>query len=147
MDTGTPNFFITFSRAGSVPFLYFGSDNRCSGGSQREWLYDVRNPAAPHDVTPPTGYWGWYYRGGLTGFNNVMPRMGKFNGSYFYRAGLAILDFHVLTAGLAPDPVFDWTSPNPQIYAGDEVEFHDLTAPAPASRQWIFPDASVAPPQ
>lgn len=144
LDSGAVNFYVTFSRAGSVPFLYFGSDNRCSGSAQREWLYDVRNPAAPHDVTPQTGYWGWYYRGGLTGFNNVMPRTGKFNGSYFYRAGLAIMDFHVLTAGLPPDTQFDWSSANPQIYAGDAVQFHDLTAPAPESRQWTIPDASAA---
>src|SRR5262249_43403934 len=34
MDSGTPNFYVTFSRGGATPFVYFGSDDKCRGGSQ-----------------------------------------------------------------------------------------------------------------
>jgi len=88
--------FVDFSRSDSVPFLYLGSDDRCSGGTQREWLLDVSNPASPVDISP-FNYWGWYYRGGPTGFNYVTPRSGKFVGPVFYRAALSIFDFHQRT--------------------------------------------------
>jgi PKD repeat protein len=103
LDSGTPSFFVTFSRSGSTPFVYFGSDDDCQGGSQREWLFDVTNPASPRDVSPPN-YWGWYYRGNPTGFNQVMPRTGKFVGSYFYRAGLALFDIHLWNSNGNPSP-------------------------------------------
>ena len=103
LDTGTPSFFVTFSRSGTTPFLYFGSDDTCQGGSQREWLFDVTNPASPRDVSPPN-YWGWYYRGNPTGFNYIMPRSGKFVGTYFYRAAQSILDIHKWNQGANPTP-------------------------------------------
>jgi len=139
LDSGASNFFVTFSRGGATPFLYFGSDNRCAGGSQREWLFDVTNPAAPHDLTPPTGYWGWYYRGSPTGFNYVMPRRGKFNGSYFYRTALSLMDVHQRTGGVPPLADFSWT-PNP-AYSGaaNAVTFHDLSSGAPILHStWTF---------
>ena len=96
-DGGGTAEFLDFSRSdGGVPFLYLGSDDRCSGGTQREWLLDLSNPASPVDISP-FNYWGWYYRGGPTGFNNVMPRSGKFVGPVFYRAALSIFDFHQRT--------------------------------------------------
>jgi len=96
-DGGGTAEFLDFSRSdGGTPFLYLGSDDRCSGGTQREWLLDVSNPASPVDVSP-FNYWGWYYRGGPTGFNSVMPRSGKFVGPVFYRAALSIFDFHQRT--------------------------------------------------
>ncbi len=88
--------FVDFSRSNGVPFLYLGSDERCLGGTQREWLLDVSNPAAAQDISP-FNYWGWYYRGGPTGFNLVAPRSGKFVGNTFYRAGLSIFDYHQRT--------------------------------------------------
>lgn len=108
---GTRN-FLTFSRSGDRRFLYLGSDNRCAGGEQREWLLDVTNAAAPRDITPPAGYWGWYYRGGPTGFNLVMPRTGQFSGEYFYRAGLSIFDIHRRTDSTGgPRPVIGVNGP------------------------------------
>ncbi len=103
LDTGTASFFVTFSRSGSTPFLYFGSDDICLGGSQREWLFDVTNPASPRDVSP-ANYWGWYYRGNPTGFNNIMPRSGKFVGGYFYRTALSLLDIHKWNSNGSPTP-------------------------------------------
>jgi PKD repeat protein len=88
--------YLDFSRSNGTPFLYLGTDNRCAGGTQHEWLLDVSNPAAPQDISP-FNYWGWYYRGGPTGFNLVAPRSGKFVGDIFYRAALAIFDYHQRT--------------------------------------------------
>ncbi|PYQ60773.1 MAG: hypothetical protein DMF53_16385, partial [Acidobacteria bacterium] len=88
--------YLDFSRSNGTPFLYLGTDNRCVGGTQHEWLLDVSNPAAPQDISP-FNYWGWYYRGGPTGFNLVAPRSGKFVGDIFYRAALSIFDWHQRT--------------------------------------------------
>jgi PKD repeat protein len=104
LDSGTSNFYVTYSSSNGVPYLYFGEDDKCRGGSQREWLFDVSIPAAPRDVTPGTGYWGWYYRGNPTGFNNIMPRSGKFIGDYFYRAALALFDIHKHNPSANPTP-------------------------------------------
>ncbi|HXO20675.1 MAG TPA: PKD domain-containing protein [Thermoanaerobaculia bacterium] len=105
LDSGSPNFYVTYSQSGTTPFLYFGSDDKCAGGTQREWLFDVSDPAHPRDVTP-LNYWGWYYRGNTTGFNNVMPRTGKFVGgsTYFYRAALSLLDIHKWNQNGSPTP-------------------------------------------
>lgn len=144
MDSGTVNFFVTFSRSNGVPFLYFGSDNRCGGSTQREWLMDVSSPSAPHDITPParlvngvqTGYWGWYYRGNSTGFNLIMPRTGVFSGDFFYRAGLAIMDIHKRTGG--SPPVVDFEFSPLEVYAGSAVNFLDRSSGVPTSWSWSF---------
>jgi PKD repeat protein len=104
LDSGTSNFYVTYSSSNGTPFVYFGSDDKCRGGLQHEWLFDVSNPSAPRDVTHGNGYWGWYYRGNPTGFNNVMPRTGKFIGDYFYRAALSIFDIHKRNATGTPTP-------------------------------------------
>ncbi|HEY4590748.1 MAG TPA: hypothetical protein VII86_16085, partial [Thermoanaerobaculia bacterium] len=88
--------YLDFSRSNGTPFLYLGTDNRCAGDTQHEWLLDVSSPTAPHDISP-FNYWGWYYRGGPTGFNLVAPRAGKFVGSIFYRGALSIFDYHQRT--------------------------------------------------
>jgi PKD repeat protein len=142
MDTGTPNFFVTHSQGGSNNYLYFGSDNRCSGGAQREWLFDVSAPSSPRDLSP-AGYWQWYYRGGangVSGFNNVMPRVGKFSGDHFYRAALSIMDIHKRTGGVAPNVDFTWTPA--EVYEGTTVNFQDSSFPLPTSRTWNFADGT-----
>jgi PKD repeat protein len=134
---GTP--LITFSRSGSTPFLYLGSDNRCSGGVQREWLLDVSNPAAARDVTPPTGYWGWYYRGGPTGFNLVAPREGVFIGETFYRAALSIFDIHRLTGSTGgPVPILSVNGPA-STQTGQLVTFNASAAGcSPTATGWTW---------
>lgn len=124
---------VTFSRSGETPFLHFGSIDRCSGGLQREWLFDVRDPASPRDVTPPpaevdgveTGYWGWYYLGNHTGPNRgVAPLVGKFAGPYFYRAASVILDVHEWIApveGADADTDVDTDADSDEADASDEA--------------------------
>lgn len=141
LDSGTPNLFVTFSRGGSVPFLHFGSDNKCGGGT-REWVFDVRNPESPVDLSPP-GYWSWYFRGSPTGFNNIMPRAAKFHGAYLYRTALAIFDIHHVTADLPPEASFIW--PAIDVYVGDPIPFQDTSFPAVTSWDWLFQDATVVP--
>jgi PKD repeat protein len=106
LDSGTSAFYVTYSTSGGVPYVYYGEDDKCRGGAQREWLFDVSTPSAPRDVTPGTGYWGWYYRGNPTGFNNLMPRSGKFinDTPYFYRAALALFDIHKHNPNANPTP-------------------------------------------
>lgn len=96
---------LTFSTSGTRNFLHLGSNNSCASGPQAEWLLDVTSPAAPRDITPPaqlvsgelTGYWGWYYRRNLFGFNRVATRAAKFQGPYLYRAAFSLFDVHRLT--------------------------------------------------
>ncbi len=138
ITTGTSYYFLTFSRSGTTPFLYLGSDNRCGIPTEhREWLFNVSTPSNPVDVTPtPTiqasaiysgvtqtysvDYWGWYYRPNPTGFNYVGPRRGKFQNNLFYRAAFSLFDFHSWgTAGpVAPTVASVTASPNPALQCG-----------------------------
>ncbi len=150
MPSGTPQFYVTFSRAGSVPFIFFGSDQVCgSSGPTREFLFDVSNPASPRDVTPSQtidvggvaiDYWSWYYRGNPTGFNKTAGRMGKFLNDAFYRAAFSIFDVHKLSSG-AP-PLANFIVPAP-IYAGAPVTFNDASVGTVTSRTWTFQDGTA----
>jgi len=141
LDSGTSTYFVTFSRSFTTPYLYLGSDDKCRGGGQREYLYDVSNPTSPRDITPATGYWGWYYRGGATGFNNVMPRRGKFNNDYFYRSMLSFFDIHRHTIGVPPTASFTW--PPVEISPGDPVTFQDTSTAFPTTWTWTFVDSAA----
>jgi PKD repeat protein len=141
----TQAYFLTFSRGGANSFLYVGSDQVCGvATTQREWLFDVSNPAAPHDITPAAvggaGYWGWYYRANGTGFNFIMPRKGKFNGQYFYRTAQSLFDVHKHVGQAIPSADFNW-SPNP-AYLNSPVQFTDLTLGQPTSWSWTFQNGS-----
>ncbi len=148
LDSGTSTYFVTYSNSLGTPFLYFGSDDKCRGGSQREWLFDVSNLANVRDITPATGYWGWYYRGGATGFNNAMPRRGKFYNEYFYRSVLSFSDVHRHTVGVSPTAAFTW--PPGEIYPGTSITFQDTSTASPTSWTWTFTDSpasAIPPPQ
>ncbi len=149
MFSGTPQFYITFSRTATASYLMFGSDQICFGGTIREQIYDVTTPTAPVDMTPqqtvtiggaPTTYWTWYYRDSPTGFNRTGGRMGKFSGDLYYRAAFSILDIHKRTTLTVPNA--DFVVPSP-IYAGVPATFYDASAGSVASRSWTFQDALV----
>lgn len=162
-SVGAARHFATYSKSGSKHFLYFGNEDKCSGGLQREWLFDVSSLASggqPVDLTPknPDGstkkkqvtlngetatvdYWSFYYASNPSGFSEVMPRMGKVNGNYFYRAAWTIFDVHEITGGVPPTANFTWDPP--VVYAGDQVIFTD-TSVGGTSRTWTFPDQSIS---
>ena len=149
MFSGTPQFYITFSRTSTASYLVFGSDQICGGGTVREAVYDVTTPTAPVDMTPPqvvtiagvpTSYWTWYYRDSPTGFNRTGGRMGKFVGDLYYRAAFSIFDVHKRTTLTVPNAEFVVPSP---IYAGVPATFNDSSAGSVASRTWNFQDGAV----
>jgi PKD repeat protein len=160
-DTQSGGEYLTFSRAGSTPFLYVGGDAYCIGadGRQHEWLLDVSNPSNPVDVTPQQttqvtapyngvdvtrtiNYWAYYYRPNPTGFNLVAPRAGKFLGNYFYRAARSIFDIHKLTRDVPPTANFSY-SPT-EIYPGTPVAFTDNSTGSPTIWSWSFQDGTPA---
>ncbi|HEV3455384.1 MAG TPA: PKD domain-containing protein [Thermoanaerobaculia bacterium] len=145
LDTGTASFFVTFSRSGTTPFVYFGSDDICQGSSQREWLFDVTNPSSPRDVSP-ANYWGWYYRGNPTGFNQIMPRSGKFVGNFFYRAALSLLDIHQWNSNGNPSPTIFIGGPNNGA-PGDMLTFTadaQICSPNPSGWSWNTSGGSIS---
>lgn len=146
-------FFVTFSRSGQTPMLYFGAGDQCSGGRQREFVFDVTSASNPDEITPDAtktidgkviDYWGWYYSGNRpsAGFSRVTPAVAKFGGNVLYRAASTIFDTHVWTdgGGVPPTANFSW-SPDP-VYAGDTVSFTDTSSGSPTSRNWTFQDGT-----
>lgn len=146
---------VTFSRSGTTPFLYFGSNDQCSGGLQREFVFDVSNPSSPDEITPngtmtldgkTIDYWGWYYAGNHSnnvpnpkhGYSRVMPMVAKFNGPVLYRAAYTVFDTHVWTQAIPTPPTanFSWTDP---VYANTPTTFNDTSAGVVTSRLWTFP--------
>ncbi|MEM9290110.1 MAG: PKD domain-containing protein [Acidobacteriota bacterium] len=137
---------VTNSVSNGTPFLYVGTDSWCLQGNQHEWLYDVSNPSSPRDISPqgtiidngdPVGYWNWYYRpNGVHGYNRVKPRVGKFNGNYFYRAAYSIFDVHERTTG--SPPVANFTYNPTEVYPGENVNFVDTSTGNPTSWNWNF---------
>lgn len=153
---GADRLYVTFSRSGAKPMLYFGSNDQCSGGQQREFVFDASNPSSPDEITPEgtiemggktIDYWGWYYSGNnpATGFSRVMPMIAKFNGPVLYRAAQTLFDTHVWenAAPTPPNANFDW-SPKP-VYANQPVTFTDTSTGTVTSRQWTFPDGTDFP--
>ncbi|MCH9649119.1 MAG: PKD domain-containing protein [Deltaproteobacteria bacterium] len=146
INTGGNERTVTFSRSGSTPFIYYGSSQECLSGNQNEWLFDVSNPSSPNDISPQgttvingeaVSYWGWYYwDNGVHGFNRTAPRMGKFSGDYFFRAGYAIFDVHRRTSGSPPNASFSW-SPT-LIYPDTPINFTDTSSGAPTAWDWDF---------
>ncbi|MEL7058531.1 MAG: hypothetical protein AAGN46_00750 [Acidobacteriota bacterium] len=111
--------FLTFSRSGELPFLYYGVATNNALGDRIEGLWQLDalpGNGAPREITaggetyvdPCNGlvvdYWGDYYEANDAGLRNMHPRKGAFAGRYFYRAAQSILDVHVLTEAV-PSPL------------------------------------------
>ena len=155
---GADRLFVTFSRSGSKPMLYFGSNDQCSGGRQREFVFDVSNASNPTEITPDgttdiggktIDYWGWYYAGNnpSTGFSRVMPMVAKFNGNVLYRAAQTIFDTHVWTNAAPTPPVANFSYSPTTVYKNQPVTFTDTSTGTVTNRQWTFPaDASTPSP-
>jgi len=148
LDFGGSEHLLRFSRSGSTPFLHAGSDNFCTAGLEREWLWDVSNPRQPRDVSPrPVGsgsfaqsYWGWYYHGNQSGFNNIDPRVAIFDGSYLYRAALSVLDIHQWALPpVRPTVLFTYSPVAPA--PNQAVQFLSTATQSPTSYSWSFSGA------
>jgi len=145
--------FVTDSESDGVPFIYFGEENKCDGGLQKEWLFDtspLSQGKPPVDITPSTtkvvndpetgqpveiDYWGWYYARSPTGFSQVMPRTGVWNGKYFYRTAWTLFDVHVRGA---LTPTITITGPA-SGYVGDAQAFSaNATSCTPDPSGWSW---------
>lgn len=147
---GAERLYVTFSRSGTKPMLYFGSTDQCSGGLQREFVFDVSNASAPVEITPAgtqdvngkqVDYWGWYYSGNnpSTGFSRVMPMVAKFSGAVLYRAAQTVFDTHVWTNAAPTPPNANFTWSPTTVYRDQTVTFNDTSTGNVTSRQWSFP--------
>jgi PKD repeat protein len=97
--------YLKLSLDGGRPYIYAGNDDLGTCLPQREYLYDLSNPAAPVELTPkvhPAGYWGWYYMNCPTGFNLIGPRRAKVFNGILYRAAYNLLDAHRIQTGPVP---------------------------------------------
>jgi PKD repeat protein len=136
-----------FAKASKDPvtgktYLYVGSNNSLVGGVQLEYFFDTESweDLTPH--THPSGYWGWYYEGNPTGFNQVKPWQGVVYANHLYRAAHSIFDVHEIVVGGPPNAGFTWSPTQP--YAGDPVSFTDQSVGAPTAWSWQFEDANVS---
>lgn len=151
---GADRLYVTFSRSGVKPMLYFGSNDQCSGGLQREFVFDVSNASAPVEISPDgtkdvngkqVDYWGWYYSGNnpSTGFSRVMPMVAKFSGNVLYRAAQTVFDTHVWTNAAPTPPNANFTWSPTTVYSNQPITFTDTSTGNVSTRKWTFPnDAS-----
>jgi PKD repeat protein len=105
MVPATTQIFLKLSLDGGRPYIYAGNDDLGTCAPQREFLYDLSNPAAPVELTPkvhPAGYWGWYYMNCPTGFNLIGPRRARVFNGILYRAAYNLLDAHRIQTGPVP---------------------------------------------
>ncbi len=130
--------FLTFSRSDATPFLYYGIQALNLGETKMELLLDLTTLGCTDEIVEITevggtytdacsgntvDYWGDYYSSNGHGLRNLAPRVGKFNGPYFYRAAFGILDVHVWTPEVDETLIFAdgfevgrtcrWSSVNP----------------------------------
>ncbi|MGD2113441.1 MAG: PKD domain-containing protein [Acidobacteriota bacterium] len=140
--------FATYSKGSDgTGYLYFGTLDSCIEEVQGEWLYSLADltGSGPNEVTPDqtimldgqeVGYWSHYYGSRSSGFNRITPRVGKVNGSTFYRAAWTLFDVHKLQS---LDPAITVIADPEQAYAGDEVKLTAQAAactPDPAQWSW-----------
>ena len=101
----TPQVHLKLSLDGGRPYVYVGNDDLGTCAPQREYIFDLSNPAAPAELTPkvhPDGYWGWYYMNCTTGFNLIGPRRARVHNGILYRAAYNLIDAHRIQTGPVP---------------------------------------------
>lgn len=103
--TAPPQLYLKLSLDGGRPYVYVGNDDLGTCAPQREYLFDLSNPASPAELTPkvnPLGYWGWYYMNCPSGFNLIGPRRARVYNGILYRAAYNLFDAHRLQTGPIP---------------------------------------------
>jgi PKD repeat protein len=140
---GTSVDSLRVSKDGGRVYLYVGSGGVRGTAPQREWIFDVTNPALAEDLTPqhPEGYWGWYYLDN-GGFDNIDPGDAVVGSSHLYRATHGLLDVHAIALDAPPVADFTW-SPSGTIYLGSNVQFQDLSTREPDLWHWTFGTVAV----
>ena len=133
----------TFDAASGRPYLYFGTTQTVLGGAQLEYLFDTATWQELTPKTDPNGYWGWYYEGNPTGFNNSKMWAASVYAGHLYRAAFGILDVHeIVGAGGPPTAAFTWSPQQP--YANDPVSFTDQSTGGATGWSWTFGGANVS---
>lgn len=101
----TPQIYLKLSLDGGRPYVYLGNDDLGTCAPQREYIFDMSNPASPAELTPkvhPDGYWGWYYMNCATGFNLIGPRRARVHNGILYRSAYNLMDAHRIQTGPVP---------------------------------------------
>ncbi len=150
---------LTASTSNGDQFLYYGAQLNDVAGEQVEHLLDLSNfPSSVREITEDSSgssptytdgcngdqvdYWGDYYSLNDHGLRNTSPRVGKFQGNYFYRAAFGILDVHVRTD---LSPTVDLTCP-PSAFLGETIECDvDVANCSPGGYQWDADGGAVVP--
>ncbi|NJO55669.1 MAG: hypothetical protein HC834_04120 [Rhodospirillales bacterium] len=86
-------------------------------------------------------YWGWYYPKNNTGLHNISPRRGEFNGNYFYRAAVGVLDVHKRGATTGQPSITATASGAGPFWMDDPITFTATTEfCTPTSDGWDWSD-------
>ncbi|MEM7048252.1 MAG: PKD domain-containing protein [Acidobacteriota bacterium] len=147
---------VTYSESNGTPYVYFGrKQGNVIDDLQSEWLFDVSSPSNPREILggnpnngntgqqtqtlegTTLGYWSYYYACSPEGTNHFEPRMGKFSGEFFYRAGSSIFDIHRLQ-DVSPT-ITVVRSGAEDRFIGDTVSFSATAAnctPSPSGWSW-----------
>ncbi|MCP4658750.1 MAG: hypothetical protein GY856_25340 [bacterium] len=130
--------FLTYSESNGTPFLYYGLNTFNIDGPGVEQLLDLTllGSGSVTVITASGGtyvdqcngktidYWGDYHHRNDHGMRTFHPRVGKFSGSYFYRAAQSILDVHVRGVPPTEDPtVTAVVLGDPPFWFGEGVPF------------------------
>jgi PKD repeat protein len=127
----TTQLYLKLSLDGGRPYIYVGNDDLGTCAPQREYLYDLGNPASPVELTPkvhPGGYWGWYYMNCPTGFNLIGPRRARVYNGILYRAAYNLMDAHRIQTGPVPAHVDGVTVSPPAPKVCQPVTFTAVNA-------------------
>ncbi len=152
---------LTFSMAGTTPYLYYSLFSDLFSGTQKEFLWDLSNLGGTNVISEVTDggahytdtcnslqvdYWGDYYQLNDFGLRNAVPNQGRFSGNYFYRAARGIFDIHQLAGNVsAPKYTTNVVTPSPQWFK-EPITFTATAtncSTAQAGWQWSASDTVV----